>query len=328
MTILITGGAGYIGSHAVYEFLDAGYDVIVADDLSTGSRDLLPPHIQFYQVNVGDQNAMNAVFKAHNIDTVLHFAGSIVVPESVENPLKYYQNNSAVSLNLLTQCVQNGVRNFIFSSTASVYGNNKNQLMSEDTPTHPENPYASSKLITEMMLRDVSMAHGMNYAILRYFNVAGADPKGRTGQVKKDATHLIKVACQAALGLRSEIMIFGTDYDTHDGTCIRDYIHVSDLANAHLLVYQQMNQQMIGGSVNKIYNCGYGRGFSVREVVQAVEKVAGCTLNKIMAPRRAGDPAALIANSEQLQKDTGWRYHLNDLETIIDSALKWERSQM
>ncbi len=324
MTILITGGAGYIGSHAVYEFLDAGYDVIVADDLSTGSLGSLPPHVQFYQINVGDQNAMNAVFKTHKIDGVLHFAGSIVVPESVENPLKYYQNNSVVSLNLLTQCVQNGVKNFIFSSTASVYGNNKNQLMSEDTPTHPENPYASSKLITEMMLRDVSMAHGMNYAILRYFNVAGADPKGRTGQVKKDATHLIKVACQTALGLRPEIVIFGTDYDTHDGTCIRDYIHVSDLANAHLLVYQQM----IKGSVNKIYNCGYGRGFSVREVAQAVEKVAGCTLNKIMAPRRAGDPAALIANSERLQKDTGWQPHLNDLGTIIDSALKWERSQI
>lgn len=324
MTILITGGAGYIGSHAVYEFLDAGYDVAVADDLSTGSRDLLPPHVPFYQVNVGDQHAMGAIFRDHKIDTVLHFAGSIVVPESVENPLKYYQNNSAVSLSLLTQCVQNAVRNFIFSSTASVYGNNKDQLMREDTPTHPENPYASSKLITEMMLRDVANAHGINYAILRYFNVAGADPRGRTGQVKKDATHLIKVACQTALGLRENIHIFGEDYDTHDGTCIRDYIHVSDLANAHLLVYQKM----MGGRVNKIYNCGYGRGFSVREVIEAVEKVAGCSLNQLNAPRRAGDPAALIANSELLQKDTGWKPHLNDLELIIESALKWERSQI
>lgn len=324
MSILITGGAGYIGSHAVYEFLDNGHDVIVVDNLSTGGRTLLPENILFYKGDAGDQNLMGRVFSDHDIDTVLHFAGSIIVPESIENPLKYYQNNTCVSLNLLQSCIKHGVKNFIFSSTASVYGNNPLQLMKEEYPTQPENPYATSKFMTEMMIRDASAAHGLNFAILRYFNVAGADPKGRTGQVKENATHLIKVACETALGLRSGMNVYGTDYDTTDGTCIRDYIHVSDLANAHLRVYEHMEKQ----PVNKIYNCGYGQGYSVLEVIKAVETVSNSVIEKTMTDRRAGDPVALIADSSLLRIDTGWKEKCNDLHLIIKSALAWEKNRL
>lgn len=320
MSILITGGAGYIGSHVVYEFIGQGYDVIVVDDLSTGSRSLLPEKIQFYKANVGNQTMMENIFRSHHIDTVLHFAGSIIVPESVENPLKYYQDNTCVTLNLLQCCLKEGVKNFIFSSTASVYGNNPAKLMKEDYRPHPENPYASSKLMTEMMIHDTAKAHGLNFAILRYFNVAGADPQGRTGQIKKDATHLIKVACQTALGIRPDIKVYGTDYDTPDGTCIRDYIHVSDLANAHLRVYEHMKTQI----ANKIYNCGYGRGFSVLEVIECIEKIAGRSLRKEMAPRRAGDPVALIADSSLLKMETGWAPQFDNLDIIVQTALDWE----
>lgn len=323
MSILITGGAGYIGSHVFYEFLGTGHEVIVVDDLSTGSRFLLPESVEFYQCRVGDKEKMAEIFALHNVDTVLHFAGSIVVPESVENPLKYYQNNSAESLSLLQSCVSHGIKNFIFSSTASVYGSNKLRIMNENYLPQPENPYASSKLVTEMMLQDIGVAHNMNYAILRYFNVAGADPDGRSGQVKKDATHLIKVACQTALGVRPSINIYGTDYSTEDGTCVRDYIHVSDLANAHLCVYEHM----LRTKVNKIYNCGYGRGFSVLDVINVIEKISDQTLNKIIAPRRIGDPPALIADSNLLRCETGWFPRFDDLEFIINSALVWEKKQ-
>lgn len=324
MSILITGGAGYIGSHAVYEFSDNGHDVIVVDNLSTGVRTLLPENIPFYEGDAGDQNLMGRVFSDHDIDAVLHFAGSIIVPESVENPLKYYQNNTCVSLNLLQSCIKHGVKNFIFSSTASVYGNNSLQLMKEEYPPQPENPYATSKLMTEMMIRDASAAHGLNFAILRYFNVAGADPKGRTGQVKENATHLIKVACETALGLRPGMNVYGTDYDTPDGTCIRDYIHVSDLANAHLRVYEHMKKQ----PANKIYNCGYGQGYSVLEVIEAVETESKSVIKKTMTDRRAGDPVALIADSSLLRKDTGWKEKCNDLHLIIRSALAWEKNRL
>ncbi len=321
MTILITGGAGYIGSHVVYEFLDTGHDIVVVDDLSTGNRDLLPDDITFYKGNVGDADFMDDVFSKHKIDTVIHFAGSIIVSESVENPLKYYQNNTVNSLNLINSCLKNKIKNFIFSSTASLYGSHHLGMISEDSVPQTENPYATSKLMTEMMLQDASKAHGLNYIILRYFNVAGADAKGRTGQITKIATHLIKVACHTAIGLRPNLQIFGTDYATHDGTCIRDYIHVTDLANAHLKAYEAM-----GTHKNKIYNCGYGRGFSVKEVIANVEKVIGNPLPKIISDRRQGDPLSLIANPNRLKQDTGWTPVHDNLDKIITSALAWEKS--
>lgn len=323
MAILITGGAGYIGSHVVYEFLDKRYDVVVVDNLSTGVRSLLPNDLSFYEGDVGNQDLMDRVFFDHDIDTVLHFAGSIIVPESVENPLKYYQNNTCVSLSLLQSCVKFKVRNFIFSSTASVYGNNPLQLMKEEYSPQPENPYAASKLMTEMMIKDTANAHGLNFAILRYFNVAGADPKGRTGQVKENATHLIKVACETALGMRSSMNIYGTDYDTPDGTCVRDYIHVSDLANAHLCVYEHMKKQ----PVNKIYNCGYGKGYSVLDVIKVVEQSSGITLNKLPVSRRAGDPVALVADSTLLTVETGWKPIYDNLDIIVQTALGWEKTK-
>jgi UDP-glucose 4-epimerase len=322
VTILITGGAGYIGSHVVHEFLDSGKDVVVVDNLSTGIRALLPNDIEFYEGNIEDVDLMHRVFSAHEIDTVLHFAGSIIVPESVENPLKYYQNNTCVSLQLLQACVKYKVRNFIFSSTASVFGNNPLQLMREEYAPQPENPYALSKYMTEMMIKDTSSAHGLNFVILRYFNVAGADPKGRTGQVKKNATHLIKVACETATGQRPSMNVYGTDYNTIDGTCIRDYIHVSDLANAHLCVYNHMKHH----AVNKIYNCGYGRGFSVLEVIEAVERIAGVSIKKEMTIRRPGDPIALIADSQLLKSETGWSPIHDDIDDIVKTALEWEKN--
>ena len=321
MAILVTGGAGYIGSHCVYELLDAGHDVIVLDDLSTGYRSSLPSDLPFYTGNAGDKDFVDSIFLRHNIDTVFHFAGSIIVPESIDNPLKYYDNNTHVSLSLLQSCVKNKVQNFIFSSTAAVYGNNLLQMMQEDFSSAPETPYASSKLMTEMMIQDTSRAHGMNFAILRYFNVAGADPKGRTGPMKENATHLIKIACDVALGIIPSINIFGTDYETPDGTCIRDFIHVSDLANAHLKVYELMRHQKI----NKIYNCGYGTGYSVLDVIQHLETIIGHAISKTNAPRRLGDPMALTADSSRLKKETGWAPKYNNLGFIIKSALDWEQ---
>ncbi len=324
MRILITGGAGYIGSHTVHTFLDAGYQVVVVDNLSTGLHRLLPDKISFHEGNVGDKKFMEEVFSRYKIDTVLHFAGSIIVSESVENPLKYYENNTAVSLSLLQLCVQKKVRNFIFSSTAAVYGNNPQHVMREDSALYPASPYASSKLMTETMIRDVAAVTDLNFIILRYFNVAGADPEGRTGQVKRNATHLIKVACEAALGMRDHIDIYGTDYNTPDGTCIRDYIHVSDLAQAHLKAYEYMKN----GAVKKIFNCGYGVGFSVKEVIEAVEKVVGGQIKKNSVERRAGDPVSLIADPTALKNETGWSPKHNDLHAIISSAMQWEKSAL
>lgn len=322
MAVLITGGAGYIGSHVVYEFLDNGHDVVVVDNLSTGLKSLLPNDVPFYEGDVQNSDMMDRIFSSHHIDAALHFAGSIIVPESIENPLKYYQNNTTASLGLLQSCVKHKVKNFIFSSTAAIYGNNSLQLMKEEYAPDPGSPYATSKLMTEMMIRDTASAHGLNYAILRYFNVAGADPEGRTGYAKKNATHLIKVACEAAVGIRPYIDIFGTDYDTPDGTCLRDFIHVSDLANAHLKIYKHMTLQR----VNKIYNCGYGKSFSVLDVIEVVERIAGVSIKRENKNRRAGDPVALIADSSLLKTETGWEPSYDSLDIIIKTALEWEKN--
>lgn len=321
MTILITGAAGYIGSHTAYAFFDAGQDIAALDDLSSGARGNLPQNIAFYQGDVSRPETLAPVFAAHNIDTVIHFGGSVIVSESVENPLKYYQNNTLATQILLEQCVKHNVRNFIFSSTASVYGSNPLQLMKEEYLTNPENPYAASKLMSEWMIQDVSKAHDMNYVILRYFNVAGADPKGRTGQSTKNATHLIKVACEAAAGRRTGMKVFGTDYPTKDGTCIRDYIHVADVADAHVKAYEYMK----AGKGRKVFNCGNGEGYSVLEIIKAVEKLSGTRLNVEMASRRAGDPVALTADSTLLQTETGWEAQFKNLEEIIQSGLDWEK---
>ncbi len=320
--VLVAGGAGYIGSHTVYELIASGYRVVVVDDLSKGNRSLLPQDAIFYHGNVGDISFMNSIFAKHNIDCVLHFAGSIVVSESVKNPLKYYQNNTVVSRNLLESCVRYHIKNFIFSSTASVYGNNPAKVMKEDFVPAPENPYASSKLMTEMMLKDTAKASGMNYTILRYFNVAGADPKGRSGQVSDMATHLIKVACEHVCGKRDEIQVFGTDYGTEDGTCVRDYIHVSDLAKAHIKAYEYMKSS----NKSEIFNCGYGKGYSVLEILANMQKVSGKQLNIKKSARRAGDPEALIANSDKIKKLAGWKPEFDNIETILKTALEWESS--
>jgi len=319
--VLVTGGAGYIGSHAVLALKDAGIPVVVYDNLSTGVRSAVPRDIPLIEGDIGDKGHLARAMAEHRIGAVMHFAGSIVVSESVERPLKYYLNNTQNSLGLIEACLGQGVRNLIFSSTAAVYGEPESSPISEETPTRPINPYGASKLMTEQMLRDASAAHGLNVGILRYFNVAGADPAGRAGQNTPAATHLIKVAVQAALGLRDRISVFGTDYPTPDGTCIRDYIHVSDLANAHVLALRHLVNH--GG--NLLVNCAYGRGFSVREVLRAVEKVVGHPLPVTDAPRRAGDPPALVASADRIREVLGWRPAHDSLEEMVRTALEWER---
>src|SRR5215468_907271 len=286
MTVLVTGGAGYIGSHAVRALCTAGIPTIVLDDLSTGSALLVPPNVPLLQGNIGQRALVADTLKRYDVDSVIHFAASIVVPESVERPLDYYRNNVTNSLHLIEACVAHGVRYFIFSSSAAVYGQPATVPVSEDAPTAPLNPYGTTKLMVEWVLRDTAAAHRLRYAALRYFNVAGADAEGRAGQVSRESTHLIKTACEAALGARPEIAIYGTDYPTPDGTCIRDYIHVSDLADIHVLALRRL--QAGGGSF--VANCGYGRGYSVREVLSAVERIHGQPLNVREAARRPGDP--------------------------------------
>ena len=321
-TILITGGAGYIGSHAVLAFKAAGYPVVVVDDLSTGRRDAVPEAVPFVEGNAGDVDLVRTSIKEHGVSAVVHFAGSIVVPESVANPLKYYLNNTCVSRNLIGICVEMGVRHFIFSSTAAVYGIPEHIPVAEDAPTAPINPYGTSKLMTEWILRDCAAAHNFRYAALRYFNVAGADPEGRTGQSTPDATHLIKVACQTALRAREFLEIFGEDYDTPDGTCIRDYIHVSDLADAHVKALEHLRAE----DDNLVLNCGYGHGFSVREVLSAVEAEAGHSFSIRSAPRRAGDPPQLIADNRQICARLGWQPDHDNIGAIVRTALDWERA--
>ncbi|MCP5372499.1 MAG: UDP-glucose 4-epimerase GalE [Hyphomicrobiales bacterium] len=320
---MVTGGAGYIGSHAVLALREAGFGVVVLDNLSTGRRALVPDGVPLVEDDVGRPGAAEAVLRDHGVSAVLHFAGSIVVPESVADPLKYYGNNTCASRTLIEACVAAGVNRFIFSSTAAVYGDAETLPVVEDTPQLPINPYGTSKLMTEWMLRDTAAASDLRYCALRYFNVAGADPQGRTGQATPDATHLIKVACEVATGKRDHMMIFGDDYDTPDGTCVRDYIHVTDLADAHVAALRYLE----GGGDSVIANCGYGHGFSVRQVLDAVGRQAGAPLDARMAPRRAGDAPALMSDSTRARQVFGWTPRHDDLDLICKTALAWERMQ-
>ncbi|MFN3990759.1 MAG: UDP-glucose 4-epimerase GalE [Erythrobacter sp.] len=321
-SVLVTGGAGYIGSHAVLALIEAGYRPVVIDNLSTGFRFAVPEGVPLYEGDIADEALLARIFAAEGIAAIMHFAGSIVVPESVADPLKYYHNNTAKSRALIAAAVEGGVRHMIFSSTAATYGIPDVAAVSEDTPQRPINPYGWSKLMTEQMLADVAAAHPFNYGVLRYFNVAGADPLARCGQSTAGATHLIKVALEAALGQRDGVSVFGTDYPTPDGTGVRDYIHVSDLAAAHVLVLEAL---MADPACSLTFNCGYGRGFSVLEVLDAVERVAGVTLMRRMEPRRAGDPDSLISDPARLKAHIAWQPKYADLDVIIAHALAWER---
>lgn len=321
-TILVTGGAGYIGSHAVLALKDAGWPVAVIDNLVTGFRWAVPDDVPFYEGNVADSALIAKIVEEQNIGAIMHFAGSVVVPESVENPLKYYDNNSAKSRSLIEAAVTNGVKHFIFSSTAATYGIPEESPVKEDTPQVPINPYGMSKLMTEHMLRDVSAAHEINFCALRYFNVAGADPEARTGQSTAGATHLIKVAVEAALGKRDSVAVFGTDYETPDGTGVRDYIHVSDLAAAHVLALEAL---IADPDQNHLLNCGYGRGFSVLEVLGAVDRVTNLKISRQLEGRRAGDPDSLISDNSAIMKRFPWQPQYADLDKIVTHALAWER---
>jgi UDP-glucose 4-epimerase len=324
MTVLVTGGAGYIGSHMVYALVAAGERVIVLDNLSTGFDWAVAGSVPLVVAETGDQNLVSTIIKEHAVEAIIHFAASIVVPDSVSDPLGYYKNNTVNSRALIECAVKGGVKHFIFSSTAAVYGNPTRVPVLEDDPLMPMSPYGSSKLMSEIMLRDASFAHGLKHVILRYFNVAGADPEGRTGQSTKGATHLIKVAVETALGKREKMDVFGTDYPTPDGTCLRDYIHVNDLAAAHLDALRYLR----AGGDSVTANCGYGRGFSVREVIDTVKKVSGKDFRVDTSPRRPGDPAQIVANSDRARATLGWRPQYDDLPLIVDHALAWERKLM
>jgi UDP-glucose 4-epimerase len=324
MTVLVTGGAGYIGSHMVLNLADSGENVVVLDNLVTGFDWAIDGRATFEPGNAGDTDLVVRLIEKHGITEIVHFAGSIVVPESVSNPLKYYANNTATSRNLIEAAVKGGVKHFIFSSTAAVYGMTGLAPVVEDTPLNPMSPYGRSKLMTEWMLADVAAAHPMTYGVLRYFNVAGADPGKRSGQSTPEATHLIKVACQTALGQRDKMNIFGTDYETPDGTCVRDYIHVTDLIAAHALLLGHLR----GGGSSTTLNCAYGRGYSVREVVDTVRRVSGIDLRADEGPRRPGDPASITATGEKVRSLLGWVPQHDNLEEIVDTAYGWERHLM
>jgi UDP-glucose 4-epimerase len=322
MSLLVTGGAGYIGSHMVLELLDAGEQVVVLDNLSTGFRQAIPEGAPLIVGDIGDQVLVSRLIREYGVQAIIHFAASLIVPESVRDPLAYYRNNTMNSRALIESAVKGGVKYFIFSSTAAVYGNPAIVPVSEDEPTRPISPYGSSKLMTETILRDAGDAYGFGYMILRYFNVAGADPKGRAGQSTRDATHLIKVALEAALGLRPKVEIFGSDYPTPDGTCIRDYVHVSDLVQAHIEALRHLRS----GGRSLTVNCGYGHGFSVREVLDMVKKVSGADFRVENAARRSGDSAQIIAETKLIRELLGWHPRFDNLSTIIAHALAWERT--
>jgi UDP-glucose 4-epimerase len=321
MTVLVTGGAGYIGSHMVLALTDQGHNVVVLDNLTTGFSWAIAPCAKLVEGDIGDEALVHHILKEHKVEAIVHFAGSIVVPESVTDPLGYYLNNTVKSRALMASAVKAGVANFIFSSTAAVYGNPLSLPVDESATPAPVSPYGTSKWMTELMLRDTREAHGLNYCALRYFNVAGADVKGRSGQSTPRATHLIKVACQTSLGQRSQMEVFGTDYPTHDGTCIRDYIHVSDLISAHVDALAHLKR----GGESGIFNCGYGEGFSVLDVIKSVERVSGKPLNVKMGPRRAGDPAGIVAGADRARSILGWKPQHNDLDLIVKTALDWEQ---
>ena len=320
--VLVTGGAGYIGSHAVLALKDAGWPVAVVDNLSTGFRFAIPEGVPLYEGDIEDGALIARIIAEQGIGAIMHFAGSIIVPESVENPLKYYHNNTAKSRSLVEAAVTGGVKHFIFSSTAATYGVPEVSPVTEDSPKLPINPYGMSKLMTEIMLADTAKAHPLNFCALRYFNVAGADPQARTGQSTAGATHLIKVAVEAALGKRAGVEVFGTDYDTPDGTGVRDYIHVSDLAAAHVLA---LGALIAEPARSLTMNCGYGRGFSVLEVLEAVDRVTNNRIVRTMSPRRAGDPDSLISDNRRIKATLPWQPQYADLDTIVAHALAWER---
>ena len=320
--VLVTGGAGYIGSHAVLALLDAGHRVVVVDNLVTGFDWAVDPRATLVQANIEDDGPVRAAMREHEVQAVMHFAGSVVVPESVSDPLKYYRNNTVASRALIESAVVSGVRHFIFSSTAATYGTPEKVPVAEGDPQLPINPYGMSKLMTEAMLRDVAAAHPINFAALRYFNVAGADPKGRSGQSTAGATHLIKVAVEAAIGKRDGVSVFGTDFDTPDGTGVRDYIHVSDLAAAHVAALDLLVAEP---TRNHFLNAGYGRGFSVQQVLDAVDRVTNMTIERRLEGRRAGDPAELVADNRAILATLDWKPALDDLDTIVKDALAWER---
>ena len=322
MAVLVSGGAGYIGSHMVLELLDRGESVVVLDNLSTGFWWAVPKEVPLIQGDIADQDLVARLIAEHDITEIAHFAAKIVVPESVTDPLGYYLNNTVKTRALLESAVRGGVRRIIFSSTAAVYGEPAISPVPEEIELHPINPYGRSKLMSEWMLADAAKAHGLSYTVLRYFNVAGADPKGRSGQSSPNATHLIKVAGQAALGQRAGLEVFGTDYPTPDGTCVRDYIHVTDLARAHLAALDHL--RVDGSSLT--LNCGYGRGYSVKEVVEVVKQVSGVDFPVKLSGRRAGDPASLVAKADRIRTELGWKPEHDDLEEIVRQALAWEEA--
>lgn len=321
MAVLVTGGAGYIGSHMVWELLDAGEQVVVIDRLSTGFEWAVAPEARLVVGDIADKELVGGLVREHKVDAIIHFAGSAVVPDSISEPLAYYENNTCKTRALIETAVHAGVGNFIFSSTAAVYGGIRNRPVKEDDRLTPETPYGRSKLMSEWMLRDAAAAHGFRYTALRYFNVAGADPKGRTGQSTPGATHLIKVACETALGKRPYMQVFGSDYATPDGTCVRDYIHVSDLVAAHRLALQRLR----AGGENLVANCGYGHGYSVLQVIDSVRMAVGRDFDFRLVGRRTGDAASVVANSGLARKQLGWAPQHDDLDGIVHDALAWER---
>lgn len=321
--VLVTGGAGYIGSHAVKKLGEAGHDVVVYDNLSTGTASAVT-YGELVTEEINNTQLLSEVFAQHQFDAVLHFAASISVPESVERPLAYYANNTCNVLNVLRCCQKFGVNNFVFSSTAAVYGEIKEYPVPESAPTIPINPYGRSKLMSETIIRDYAQASDLKYVILRYFNVAGSDSSGQIGQFGKNATHLIKVACDAVLGIRPSVSIFGTDYPTPDGTGVRDYIHVEDLATAHV----DALSYLVTGGASGIFNCGYGRGYSVREVLSKVQEISGVNFAIVEAPRRAGDPACVVAAADKITQILGWQPKYNSLDTIVSSTLAWEKKKL
>jgi UDP-glucose 4-epimerase len=320
MTVLVTGGAGYIGSHMVHELLDAGEQVVVIDNLVTGFRWAVPTQVTLVVGDIGDQDLVRTVIRKYAITSIIHFAGSVVVPDSVSDPLGYYHNNTVKSRALMEVAVAMKVRHFIFSSTAAVYGNPVTTPVAEDATPAPMSPYGSSKLMTEIMLADTARAHDFRFVALRYFNVAGADPAGRTGQSTRGATHLIKVACETALGKRPHMDVFGTDYPTADGTCVRDYIHVTDLARAHTCALNYLRND----GASDIFNVGYSKGYSVHEVIAAVKRVSGVDFTARLSPRRPGDPAGIVAASGKIRNTLGWVPAHDDLDAIVRQALAWE----